>query len=96
LIGKARLILCGHEHRNYVQVNNGTVICNAGTTGAAGARYFDRENGVPMSAAILCFSKTPRPRLIFIDQIVLQGSLGEYSITRRTFNDTSHSQHNSN
>jgi predicted phosphodiesterase len=89
LVGKARLILCGHEHRNYVEEKNGTVICNAGTTGAAGGRYFDHENGVPMTAAILCFSRTPKPRLLFIDQIVLQGSLGEYSISRRTFGTAS-------
>ncbi len=89
LIGKARLILCGHEHRIYVKENEGTVICNAGTTGAAGGRYFDHENGVPMTAAILCLSRTPKPRLLFIDQIVLQGSLGEYSITRRTFRSDS-------
>jgi predicted phosphodiesterase len=89
LIGKAPLILCGHEHRIYVDVKDGTVICNAGTTGAAGGRYFDHKNGVAMTAAILCFSRTPRPRLLFIDQIVLQGSLGEYSINRRTFSGAS-------
>jgi len=92
LIGIARLILCGHEHRSYVEVNNGTVICNAGTTGAAGGRYFDHENGVPMTAAILCLSRTPKPRLLFIDRIVLEGSLGEYSISRRTFNTVSPGQ----
>ncbi len=88
VIGKAPVVLCGHEHRNYIDVKSGTVICNAGTTGAAGARYFDLPNGIPMSAAILCFSKTPKPRLLYIDQVVLQGSLREYSISRQTFGNT--------
>lgn len=86
LIGQARLILCGHMHRAYVETRNGTVICNAGTTGAAGVRYFDRPAGVPFSAAIVTFARHPQPRLLFIDLVVLEGSLGQYSITRHTFN----------
>jgi predicted phosphodiesterase len=86
LIGQARLILCGHVHRIYVDTDRNTILCNAGTTGAAGARYFDRKEGVPFSAAILSFSRQAPPRLLFIDQVVLDGSLGQYSITRRTFN----------
>jgi len=86
LIGKARLILCGHMHSASVQMNQGTVICNAGTTGAAGVRYFDRKGGVPFTAAIVTFARSPSPRLLFIDQVVLDGSLGQYSITRHTFN----------
>jgi predicted MPP superfamily phosphohydrolase len=37
-----------------------TIICNAGTTGAAGVRYLDRQEGVPFSCAVLTFSR-PRP-----------------------------------
>lgn len=84
LLGVAPLVLCGHEHRAYVERTKGTVVCNAGTTGAAGARYFDHKQGVPFSAAILTFRRGPRPRLLFIDQVVLDGALNQYSITRRT------------
>jgi predicted phosphodiesterase len=87
LIGVARLILCGHMHRAEVREERGTIICNAGTTGAAGARYFERPEGVPFSAAILHFARAPRPHLLFIDQVVLDGALNRYSITRRTFNN---------
>ncbi|HEV2471755.1 MAG TPA: metallophosphoesterase, partial [Chthonomonadales bacterium] len=132
--GIAPLVLCGHLHRAYVEVDSPTgaqpetgsetpdnpalanpagttVVCNAGTTGAAGLRYFEKERGVPFSCAVLTFrtgmasaltraatgplsratrpSVTPaasaqappaRPKLLSIDIISLDGSLGEYSI----------------
>jgi predicted phosphodiesterase len=89
LIGKAKIIMCGHEHRSSIIVRDNTVICNAGTTGAAGARYFERKEGVAFTAAILTFAKssTPRPTLLFIDQVELDGSLGQYSIRRKSFNN---------
>ncbi len=82
LWGRTPLVLCGHLHRYYVDVESGlevpwpepsigptatapppagiapridTVVCNAGTTGAAGLRYFEREQGVPFSCAVLTF-----------------------------------------
>jgi predicted phosphodiesterase len=87
LIGQAPLILCGHMHRAYVEEREGTVVCNAGTTGAAGARYFERKEGVAFSAAILTFVLHPSPRLLYIDQVTLDGSLGQYSINRRSFGE---------
>ena len=87
LRGKVPLILCGHLHRLSIDTQGVTVVCNAGTTGGAGLRYFDRSEGVPLSAAVLTFSLTPKPRLLFIDTIILSGSLSEYSITRRTFHE---------
>lgn len=99
LQGVASVILCGHMHTPSVKTEGGTVICNAGTTGAAGERYFERPEGVPFSAAVLHFSlaqpkavgsdttTSPRPRLLFIDQVNLQGSLREYSISRRAFGE---------
>jgi len=87
LRGKVPLILCGHLHRASVDTEGITVICNAGTTGGAGLRFFDHSEGVPLSAAVLTFALTPKPRLLFIDTIILNGSLSEYSLTRRTFRD---------
>ena len=49
--------------------------------------YFDRSEGVSLSAVVLTFSLTPKPRLLFIDTIILSGPLSEYSITRRTFHE---------
>ncbi len=87
LRGKVPLILCGHLHRASIDTQGITVICNAGTTGGAGLRYFDHSEGVSLSAAVLTFALTPHPRLLFIDTIILNGSLSEYSLTRRTFRD---------
>ena len=85
LEGRVPVILCGHLHRAYLATVGETVICNAGTTGGAGLRYLDQRAGVPLTAAILTFSKAPRPRLLWIDQVTLDGGLSEYSINRRTF-----------
>ncbi|HLJ53401.1 MAG TPA: metallophosphoesterase [Chthonomonadaceae bacterium] len=38
-----------------------TVVCNAGTTGAAGLRYFEKEQGVPFSCAVLTFRRPRAP-----------------------------------
>lgn len=85
VLGRVPLVLCGHLHRPYVTRSGVTVICNAGTTGGAGLRYFDRSEGVPLSAAVLSFSRPPHPRLLSIDMVVLSGALNEYSITHTTF-----------
>jgi predicted phosphodiesterase len=86
------LVLFGHEHRDYVDIKPETdipgtmrtVLCNAGTTGAAGFRYLEKEKGVPFSCAVLTFRRPAapngRPTLRSIDMIRLSGSLGEYSI----------------
>ncbi len=87
VLGKVPLVLCGHLHHAYVTRSGMTVLCNAGTTGGAGLRYFDRSEGVPLSAAVLTFTRAPHPRLLFVDMVVLSGSLSEYSITRSTFSD---------
>lgn len=85
LVGKARLILCGHVHRAYIVQRDGTILCNAGTTGAAGVRYFEDHRGVPLTAEVLAFARHPQPHLIFVDQVALNGDLGSYSITRQSF-----------
>ncbi len=85
VVGKVPLVLCGHTHLASVTAQGITVICNAGTTGGAGTRYFDRPGGVPLTAAILTFTRGPHPRLLFIDQVALAGALDEFSVTRRAF-----------
>ncbi|HZO89567.1 MAG TPA: metallophosphoesterase [Chthonomonadaceae bacterium] len=92
LWGRVPLILCGHEHRLYLEYHTGpvsgemptappgaavraadasappgmtsaytTILCNAGTTGAAGLRYFEKEAGVPFSCAVLTFDRATVP-----------------------------------
>lgn len=78
-----------------------TILCNAGTTGAAGTRYFDKKEGVPFTCAVLTFQRASskiqeagetlpatssnRPRLLAITMISLDGTFHQYSISRRTF-----------
>ena len=72
LRGIAPLILCGHLHTPSLTRQTApfptlpnplsTVICNAGTTGGAGLRYFEGpDKTVPYSCAILTFSRMPAP-----------------------------------
>jgi predicted phosphodiesterase len=89
LVGKARVILAGHMHSADVEQRDGTVFINAGTTGGAGVRFFDRKDGVPFTAAILGFSESQSRRLAFVDMVSLDVGLGEYSITRKTIRSES-------
>ncbi len=73
ILGRVPLLLCGHMHREYIETfeppnepNHATrsplvfrtIICNAGTTGAAGGRYFEKKSGVPFSCAVLTFRRS--------------------------------------
>jgi predicted phosphodiesterase len=69
--GRVPLIVCGHMHKEGLETfapvpaapdaASGpalrTIICNAGTTGAAGGRYFEGKSGVPFSCAVLTFRR---------------------------------------
>lgn len=86
LVGKARVILCGHLHQMRIERKDNTLICNAGTTGASGIRYItDSRTGDPLTAEILYFSRDAQPRLLYIDQIRLEANLYEYSIQRTSY-----------
>ena len=76
ILGRVPLILCGHMHREYIETFEPpavlpnavglpatlrTISCNAGTTGAAGGRYFDKTSGVPFSCAVLTFRRSLAP-----------------------------------
>jgi len=113
IIGRTPLILCGHMHREAIEIRElpspsehpsettpliRTIICNAGTTGAAGGRYFEKDSGVPFSCAVLTFRRdtkpvqvpfrVPRPQLRAINLIVLDGTLNQYSIRHTDINPT--------
>ena len=72
LWGIAPLILCGHLHTPSLTRQTApfptlpnpfsTIICNAGTTGAAGLRYFEGpDKTAPFTCAVLTFSRLPAP-----------------------------------
>jgi hypothetical protein len=82
------LVLCGHEHRYYIETHSAepavplntapaapvvqqfkTVLCNAGTTGAAGGRYLDKATGVSLSCAVLTFRRSNLPAPVSADHV---------------------------
>lgn len=86
LEGVAPVVLYGHNHRAAVLRKGGTVFVDAGTTGAAGARYFQAPDGVPYSAVVLHFSREHRGHLLAADVLQVRGTEGEFTLQRYTLN----------
>lgn len=86
LIGQVPVILHGHDHQYRLTTESGTIINDAGTTGAAGLRGLTLE-GVPYSAAILYWKKDETGALKFkaLDSIKINGVAGKLTIERHTF-----------
>jgi len=86
LIGSVPLILHGHDHSYRLTVEKGTVIDDAGTTGAAGIRGID-DKGAAYSASISYWKKGPQGtmKLHAIDSIKINGGEGSLTIDRHTF-----------
>ncbi|MBI3944400.1 MAG: metallophosphoesterase family protein [Armatimonadetes bacterium] len=86
LEGLVSVVLYGHDHRPGVRRGGGTVFVDAGTTGAAGARYFQAREGVPYSAVVLHFSREERGHLLAADVLQMRGPEGEFTLQRYTLN----------
>ncbi|MDI6690026.1 MAG: metallophosphoesterase family protein [Actinomycetota bacterium] len=71
-MGAVPIILCGHTHVPSVKKIKGTVLINAGTTGAAGLRTFRVEEDIPYSLYLLHIQLKP-PRLIALDFLEISG-----------------------
>lgn len=86
IIGLVPLILHGHDHQYRLTTEAKTVINDAGTTGAAGLRGLTEE-GVPYSATILYWKKSPSEEMILkaLDSIKINGAIGKLTIERHTF-----------
>lgn len=86
LAGLTPTILYGHDHRPRIEQRDGTVLVDAGTTGAAGIRYFTVEEPPPYSAALLHFSADSAPTLQAVDLISVHEPSGDFTVTRTTVN----------
>ncbi|HTE18863.1 MAG TPA: hypothetical protein VK689_10855, partial [Armatimonadota bacterium] len=86
LAGKAPVVLFGHDHRARVEQREGSVLVDAGTTGAAGLRYLTSPTRPPFSAAVLQFSAGIAPRLEAVDLIHLRDPNGDFTVERTTVN----------
>jgi predicted phosphodiesterase len=80
LAGLAPVILYGHDHNARVSRTDGSVLVNAGTTGAAGVRYFTVADPPPYTAALLSFQPGAPPRLVSVDQIEVRQPAGGFTI----------------
>jgi len=80
--GRATVVLSGHTHAPLLEMVDGTVFLNAGTTGGVHFSDLTSDPHVPHSAAILYFSVADPGRLVAVDQIEVYGKTQQSSIRR--------------
>lgn len=80
------VVLYGHDHKMAIGEVDGTVLVNAGTTGAAGLRGLGNEK-IPYSVALLRFNrKDGRYRLVAVDSIQVFSLHGKFILERTVVN----------
>ncbi len=82
LIGKAPVLLVGHTHAPSLTINNGTVIADVGTSGAAGIRNFEVDEDLPYSFKLLHFDRRSR-QLKAVDSLAIAGASRDFFLERR-------------
>ncbi|MEW6661168.1 MAG: metallophosphoesterase family protein [Bacillota bacterium] len=83
-IGKVPLILHGHTHRLSLETFPGTVIINAGTTGAGGVRGLQTANEVPYSLLILYMrEREEKWELVAVDIVKVYDLKRGFTVERR-------------
>lgn len=89
LVGKVPLILYGHTHQYGIEIQNKTVLINAGTTGGAGLRGLQAEKEVPYSVILLHFQRNKENKLILTatDTIKVYNLEGGFILERKLFNE---------
>ena len=84
LLGKIPLLIHGHDHSFKIYKQLGTVIIDAGTTGAAGIRGLKAKEGIPYSVALLHFKNTNlNLDLKFVDVIKFYNRHSGFILERR-------------
>lgn len=89
--GLVAVLVYGHDHKASIQQVGGTVIVDAGTSGANGIRALETKGATPYSVAMLHFSTGEgdgdgeRPRLVAADAIRIYGPGGKLTLERRVF-----------
>ncbi|HEX2949706.1 MAG TPA: metallophosphoesterase family protein, partial [Armatimonadota bacterium] len=61
-LGKIPVILSGHTHSPDFAQRGQSVLVNAGTTGAAGVRFFTEADQLPYGAVVMHFTREQTPR----------------------------------
>ncbi|MHB8171633.1 MAG: metallophosphoesterase family protein [Thermincolia bacterium] len=86
-IGKVPLILFGHTHRHSLRQTRGTVMINAGTTGAAGLQGLQSPKEIPYSLYVLHFNQRPGQgyQLIAADLLRVSNLESGFTLERKVF-----------
>ncbi|RJQ42326.1 MAG: metallophosphoesterase [Gaiellales bacterium] len=87
LTGVVPVVLSGHVHRDSIDVTDGTVLINAGSTGGGGLRGFEAEGETPSSLQVLYFNRSTH-KIMAADTIVIYGFSQEYTVARQIFSGT--------
>lgn len=86
IVGKVPVILAGHTHRYGLEIKEGTVLINAGSTGAAGLRGLVGKGDVPYSLAVLYWRREGGSwHLVGVDLIRVPGGENGFVLERRIF-----------
>ncbi|MFA6450808.1 MAG: metallophosphoesterase [bacterium] len=83
LAGSVPVILAGHTHNAYAQTLKNSLVVNAGTTGAAGARYFLKVEKPKYTVALITFKKSGgHATPLYADIISLNERTGNFTLKR--------------
>ncbi|QNB45690.1 hypothetical protein BR63_04820 [Thermanaerosceptrum fracticalcis] len=87
LLGQTPLILFGHTHQYSISQEKGTVLINAGTTGAAGLRGLQATKEIPYSVVLLHFRRNSQnePELVAADTIRVYNLERGFTLERKLF-----------
>jgi predicted phosphodiesterase len=86
--GRVPLVLSGHSHTPSLEVRDGTVFLNAGTTGGVHFTELRADPHIPHGAAVLYLSIAEPGRLVAIDQIEVYGKTRQSAVRRTMFDQT--------
>lgn len=87
LFGKVPIVLAGHTHKAELKEKGGFILNNAGTTGAAGIRSFQYEEGLPYTLSLLHIERGSK-RLVAVDNLAMMGPAQEFRLERKLIRDT--------
>ncbi|KUK10360.1 MAG: Metallophosphoesterase [Clostridia bacterium 41_269] len=87
-IGYAPVLLCGHNHSFSIDSEGGSVIINAGTSGAAGIRNLQTSRDIPYTVVLLHFEKDENESWVLraADLLTINNINGVFTMTRKIIN----------
>jgi predicted phosphodiesterase len=79
--GQVPVVVSGHFHVTATRQRGGTIFCQVGTTGGAGADFLE-DPGIPLSAEVLHFDRTAPHALLAWDVIEQSPQNGSLTVQR--------------